>query len=270
MPDSYTLCAPEVSPQTIAEIVRVESGGNPLAININGLEEGPQSAAKSQKEATGIARKYIQSGYSVDMGLMQINSTNLGKLGIDLTNLDVLFTPCANVKAGGLLLEKFYQRAVQKFGHGQTALRATLSSYNTGNFSSGLKNGYVAKIYGRTPQTSLETALKSSTEINWRPPEGYYHFENKGEHIMTSDKKEEALVKQDVRKEALPPIEGIPTREELANIDMLERKLRLLDTVPGLSVQMDPDEAEALGAFEETAMSEEDAIEASTDPIIAE
>lgn len=35
--------------------------------------------------------------------------------------------------------------------------------------------------------------------------------------------------------------------------------------IPGVLVEVDPDEAEALGAFEETALSEEDAIDSVVD-----
>jgi hypothetical protein len=35
--------------------------------------------------------------------------------------------------------------------------------------------------------------------------------------------------------------------------------------IPGVQVELDPDEAEALGAFEETALSEIDAWEANSD-----
>lgn len=35
--------------------------------------------------------------------------------------------------------------------------------------------------------------------------------------------------------------------------------------IPGVQVELEPDEAESLGAFEETALSEADAWEANTD-----
>lgn len=35
--------------------------------------------------------------------------------------------------------------------------------------------------------------------------------------------------------------------------------------IPGVQIELDPDEAESLGAFEETALSEADAWEANTD-----
>ena len=57
-----------------------------------------------------------------------------------------------------------------------------------------------------------------------------------------------------------------PTKEELDSIDATKTKTDFMDAVPGLSVEFEPDEADRLGAFEDDAMSLEDAIEASTDP----
>ncbi len=46
--------------------------------------------------------------------------------------------------------------------------------------------------------------------------------------------------------------------------DIISDKLRDMET-PGFEAEFDPDEAEALGAFPEDALSEEDARESSTD-----
>jgi hypothetical protein len=46
--------------------------------------------------------------------------------------------------------------------------------------------------------------------------------------------------------------------------DVLRAKLEDLET-PGLEVAFDPDEADALGAFQEDALSDEDALEAASD-----
>jgi len=57
-------------------IIRTESGFNPLALHVNGdfrLTAAPRSAA----EAAVWANWLIARGYSVDLGLMQINSRNL-------------------------------------------------------------------------------------------------------------------------------------------------------------------------------------------------
>lgn len=55
-----------------------------------------------------------------------------------------------------------------------------------------------------------------------------------------------------------------PFTEILNHNETLQRKLQCFG-LPGQIVEFDPDEAEALGAFQETALSAEDAEEASFD-----
>ena len=135
-------CAPQVAPSTMAAIVRVESGGKPYAINVNGarkLVRQPRNA----EEATAWADWLVNRGYSVDMGLAQINSGNLARLGLTPAQL---FDPCTNLRAGARILTENYLGAAKQYGGGQDALRAALSAYNTGNYRAGLANGYVARV----------------------------------------------------------------------------------------------------------------------------
>lgn len=141
-------CAPSVAPATIEAVIAVESGGNPFAININ---KGPRVAApRTAEEAARTVRWAIAQGYSVDIGLMQVNSRNLSALGV---TIEQMFEPCANVRAGGTILAANYARAVQARGEGQAALLAALSAYNTGDFARGFRNGYVSQYFG-TRRTS--------------------------------------------------------------------------------------------------------------------
>lgn len=140
-------CAPHVSPATLAHIVRVESSGNPLAVNVNvirGRARFPVPRIQSAGHAAQVAHQAIAQGYNVDLGLMQVNSRNLRGLGY---SVEQMFEPCTNVRAGARILTENYSRAVRERGHGQSALLAALSAYNTGNFSSGFQNGYVSKYF---------------------------------------------------------------------------------------------------------------------------
>ena len=137
-------CAANVAPATLEAVMRVESGGNPLAVNVNHLA-GPQPRPATLAEAVATAQSYITRGYSVDLGLMQVNSRNLAALG---TTIEQVLDPCANVKAGAAILTGNYAEAVRSRGEGQGALQAALSAYNTGSFYRGFANGYVAKYYG--------------------------------------------------------------------------------------------------------------------------
>ena len=138
-------CAPHVSPVTLAAIIRVESAGRPLAININ---KGPRvPPARTATEAATVARSWIARGYSVDLGLMQVNSRNLARLGV---SVEQMFEPCANIAAGAYIHSNNYRAAAKVRGDGQHALRDALSAYNTGDFRRGYTNGYVEKYYNMT------------------------------------------------------------------------------------------------------------------------
>lgn len=135
-------CAPAIHPQTILAIVKVESGGKPLAINVNGAKNPPPAA--NVAEAAQHVHRYIKAGYSVDIGLGQINSRNLRWLGL---TVEKAFEPCANLAAAAKVLHTNYNQ-VRDGREPQTALRMALSMYNTGSPARGFSNGYVAKVVG--------------------------------------------------------------------------------------------------------------------------
>src|SRR5690242_9398827 len=161
-------CALNVAPATLEAVISVESGGNPLALNVNHLE-GPQPHASTPDEAAKLARQYIAAGYSVDIGLMQINSWNLAALG---DTVEQALDPCTNIRGGAIILTADYVKASQRFTPGQPALQAALSAYNTGTFRRGFENGYVAKYYGRAtiPSTRLVAPIAATTTVTPVPP----------------------------------------------------------------------------------------------------
>lgn len=134
-------CAMYVAPATLNAIISVESGGNPLAIHVN---NGQTPIVKNKQEAINQTKKLIAQGYSVDIGLMQVNSKNLPKLGITIENI---FDPCTNIKAGSMILSENYNRALKITPNQQEALEIALSLYNTGTTYRGFENGYVKKYY---------------------------------------------------------------------------------------------------------------------------
>ena len=137
-------CGSTVAPSTLLAIMRIESGARPYAINVNGAGVQPPPA-RSAEEAGAIATAWIAKGYSVDLGLMQVNSRNLASLGYTVAQM---FDPCTNIAAGASILTSDYLSAAATRPDPQVALRAALSAYNTGNFERGFFNGYVAKYYG--------------------------------------------------------------------------------------------------------------------------
>ncbi len=151
-------CAVNVAPVTLEAVIKVESAGNPIALNINHLQ-GEQPRPIAAMEAAMLARQYIARGYSVDLGLMQVNSAHLTELGL---TVDQVLDPCTNIAAGGRILTAAYVEALQSRGEGQEALKAALSIYNTGNEIAGQRNGYVARYYGRDVVPALAGGLHAA------------------------------------------------------------------------------------------------------------
>jgi len=152
-------CAPSAPSSLVQAIIRSESGFNPLAININrGVKLARQPT--SRKEAEAWACWLLAHGYSFDSGLMQINSANLEKLGL---TPETVFDPCENIRAGGELLTQNLSRATAAFGPGRSSILAALSAYNTGDFNSGIRNGYVSRI-------AQNAGIIGAAEIEEAPP----------------------------------------------------------------------------------------------------
>ena len=151
-------CAPYVALPTLVAIIHVESAGNPFALYVDGIERQP-APIRSREEAVAKARYYIMRGYSVDLGLMQVNSRNLVTFGATITQM---LDPdaCTNIRIGATILAADYSRASIRYGPGQRALRAALSAYNSGSFYRGAR--YVARYTGSTRQTKPHPPVASS------------------------------------------------------------------------------------------------------------
>jgi type IV secretion system protein VirB1 len=164
-------CAPTVAPETLLSVVQVESRFEPLAIGVNGLPRVTLAPA-SVDEAVARAGELIAAGRSVDLGLAQINSKNLQWLGLSLREV---FEPCANLQAAARVLQDGYGRSDSGAVGEQAALRTTLSYYNTGHRSRGVRNGYVGKVEAASarivPAISGQPTLPSSQVTAPAPPE---------------------------------------------------------------------------------------------------
>ena len=140
------------------KLVRAESGFNRFAIGVNSAEHRSYFPT-SQEEAARIARELIGQGHSIDMGLGQINSANLDWLGL---TVDTVFDSCTNLRASEKVLRDGYDRARNQGSDPETALHQALSAYNTGTFTRGFSNGYVARVMGEDIKTSpVETQAQS-------------------------------------------------------------------------------------------------------------
>ena len=128
-------------------IVHVESKGRPHVIgykvaHANGVYTLTQQP-KDKAEAVSWARWMLDNGYRFDAGPAQVNSTNFRAYGL---TAETVFEPCTNIKAGAAILTDAYQAASRQYGPGQQALLAAISAYNSGNFVTGFRNGYVQKV----------------------------------------------------------------------------------------------------------------------------
>ncbi len=134
-------CSPTVSPQTMVALVKTESGGNKLALGINGARLKYQP--KSESQAIAWVRYLDNHNYNYDVGLAQINSVIIKKYHL---KPEQLFNPCLNLKIAGEILTNNYLKAQKYTNNPQLALKYALSMYNTGNIKNGFNNGYINNI----------------------------------------------------------------------------------------------------------------------------
>lgn len=132
-------CASSVDYPIAHAIVQQESRFNPFAINVN--KAAQIRPPKSYNEAVIKAKELLAKGHNIDMGLGQINSSNLKWLNL---SVEQVFDPCTNLKAMQTVYLNCYNQAGNS-GLGDRMQR-TLSCYNTGNARSGFFNGYVNKV----------------------------------------------------------------------------------------------------------------------------
>jgi type IV secretion system protein VirB1 len=133
-------CAPQVHPDTVRAIAIVESGLNANAIGVVGgrLQRQPRNKA----EALATIRALGSAGWNYSVGLGQINVGNFDRLGLTpRTALD----PCTNLSALQTVLAECLARAATA-NPTQEALRMALSCYYSGNFTTGVRHGYVRRV----------------------------------------------------------------------------------------------------------------------------
>ncbi len=150
-------CAPSVAPSTLAAIARTESRFNPLSLHDNTL--GVSAAPSTVAEATSIAERLMAAGHSVDLGLMQINSANLGALGL---TPETAFDACRSLAAGAMILAADYAGGATHASQ-QAALRVAFSRYNTGDPLRGFANGYVGRVEAAARQ--LVPAIDPNADV---------------------------------------------------------------------------------------------------------
>ncbi|HFX3605243.1 TPA: transglycosylase SLT domain-containing protein [Pseudomonas aeruginosa] len=188
----------------------------------------------------------MAAGFNVDMSYMQVNSNNLPALGYSVEDM---FDDCKNLAAGAAVLSAFYARALKQNPQPQTALRAALSAYNTGDFNKGYLNGYLARYGIGNPAVSVPAvnSYTADTTVFVRQPP-------KKEEAMST--KEEASSTQQIAE---------PAKAVAPRVDPVVSQSQEDGATPGVQIEHTAEAAEANGAFHETAMSEADAWESNAD-----
>ncbi len=145
-------CASDAPLATLRSIAEVESGFNPLALNLNyseaaarnlGIAEGAVVLARQPstlREALNWSRWFVTHGMTVSVGLMQVNVRDLPNVEV---SFEQLFEPCLNLRIGWTIFQRKYVAAAALLGRGQRAMHAALSAYNGGDLSARLEPGVV-------------------------------------------------------------------------------------------------------------------------------
>lgn len=162
-------CAPDVAPQVLERLMKVESSFNPYAIGVVGGRLARQPRFK--EEAIATARYLHQAGWNFSMGLGQVNRYNLAKYGLDY---ETVFEPCNNARAAAGIYNECLQRASTKFNAEQAQL-AAFSCYYSGNFSRGFvpegeaQTSYVDRIMAVKPTLTAGGAIPIEVIPNGKP-----------------------------------------------------------------------------------------------------
>lgn len=144
--------APTVDVGTLLAFAWFESKFRPLAIHDNTAmrSEFPPVRAEAVARATAL----LAQNHSLDLGLCQVNSANLGRTGLTVMSA---FDPGESMRAGAQVLTAAYQQCL----HGnkrptqreqQAALRCAASMYNTGDEQTGILNGYQSGVWRAAAQ----------------------------------------------------------------------------------------------------------------------
>jgi type IV secretion system protein VirB1 len=165
-------CLPTVPLTTLNAIIRVESGGNPNAMQIDfprallkqwHLPEGTLRLKRqpaTQREALEWLKYFERRGIFVDLGLMQVSTAEAQRRGIMPESLPrLLFDPCFNLQVGWQILQDGYNIETKTYGPGQEALQHAISRYNTGDTQRGIDNGYLARVMAALKQSPATMSM---------------------------------------------------------------------------------------------------------------
>ena len=145
-------CSPLVHPATMQALISVESAGNPYAVSINRPSAWRRSGAelpafdqpRSETQARDLVEALSAAGYTTSVGLAQINTENLRGLRLSVS---ALLNPCVNLYvAQQILVACDASTLPTRLAIPSTHLHAVLSCFNSGNATTGIRNGYAGRV----------------------------------------------------------------------------------------------------------------------------
>lgn len=161
-----TTFAPSVAPETLASFAQYESRLNPNVIHDNST--GQTFLPETPVAATSLAAALLAQGHSLDLGIMQVNSANLLRVGLTVATA---FDPGQSIRAGAVILVEAYQRCRHDGTiDEQPALRCAASIYNTGREQAGILNGYQARVWRAAAQIVPAIQIAASAAPSAPPP----------------------------------------------------------------------------------------------------
>jgi type IV secretion system protein VirB1 len=153
--------APSVAPETLAPFAQYESHLEPNALHDN--TTGETFMPSTQAAAVQLASVLLAQGHSLDLGIMQVNSANLPRVGLTVATA---FDAGQSIRAGAAILAEAYQRCRRGGAIAeQPALRCAASIYNTGREQAGIVNGYQAKVWRVAAQIVPAIQLAAGADV---------------------------------------------------------------------------------------------------------
>jgi type IV secretion system protein VirB1 len=157
-------CAPLVHPTTMRALIAVESAGNPYAVSINrpltlaaqGIDLPAYSQPHTAAEAQTLVRHLHAAGYTTSIGLAQVNVEHLDTWGLPLA---ALLDPCTNLTFAQRILLDCRDSA----SAAPASLPALLSCFNSGNATTGIANGYAARVHTAALRLTRPSTSRSLT-----------------------------------------------------------------------------------------------------------
>lgn len=137
-------CAPNVAFVTLKGLVRQESALKVFAIGVDDRQGYRLSRQPvTMKEAVLAMKLLDDAGVTYSVGIGQIHINNVKAYGVAR---EKAFEPCQNLALASRILGDCFARAGGAIRDEQVRLDMAFSCYNSGNFKTGFRNGYVAGV----------------------------------------------------------------------------------------------------------------------------